>query len=681
MHFNNTSFGILPYVKQVVWITLVTAIVVLAVVCVRLFSLVHFNADINIVNADFWRVLWQGLRFDVATSIRLFLPVYLLSLLAVLLPAFMGRCALWLGLVWGGVVAVCVVVLSVANVGYIAFFGTPFNASAIENLKYDNHAIAESVWGSGSFLGYGLASLIASIIVAVVCYKMAKWLMVQWVSVKLGVMVSTGFVLISLVLVLSLGRGSFGNFPLSHKHLIVSASPTYNNAVPNGVLAVYYAVLEYLDSRNLAPANDAEGRILYQAFYGHEPREGALWPQFFVSTPKLDLLAEKPPHVVLHLVESLGNEPLTSEFGGQVDLLGGLKGHLQQDYWFQHFLPAYNDTQSSLVAMLGNINYPTITQSKYKQVSLDTAAAKVFQRKGYKTVFIYTGYEGIRHRSDFLLNQGFDEVVGAHQLLQQYPQMPANAWGGEDAYMYDYAANLMLQHGTDKQPLFVVTLTTTNHPPYKVPTSFIGNEPVVDSDLKSKIGSLPYHSLASVKYTNVHLGQFISRIKASDIAESTIIAATGDHAVRGLTGFKGGVLRNIAVPFYLYVPSSYKPNTPVDLEQVASHKDIMPTLYQLSLSEAIYPNMGRNILAPIKLGSPHNFAASDRYIVTNKGARLKTKPDVFNPLLIGHGLTLGPPVPEADFASAQVYDNLVDWMMRKQLVGEGLVDIGGEDPQ
>ena len=173
----------------------------------------------------------------------------------------------------------------------------------------------------------------------------------------------------------------------------------------------------------------------------------------------------------------------------------------------------------------------------------------------------------------------------------------------------------------------------------------------------------------------------ISRIKASDIAESTIIAATGDHAVRGLTGFKGGVLRNIAVPFYLYIPSSYKPNTPVDLEQVASHKDIMPTLYQLSLSEAIYPNMGRNILAPIKLGSPHNFAASDRYIVTNKGARLKTKPDVFNPLLIGHGLTLGPPVPEADFASAQVYDNLVDWMMRKQLVGEGLVDIGGEDPQ
>ena len=62
MHFNNTSFGILPYVKQVVWLTLVTAIVALAVVCVRLFSLVHFNADINIVNADFWRVLWQGLR-------------------------------------------------------------------------------------------------------------------------------------------------------------------------------------------------------------------------------------------------------------------------------------------------------------------------------------------------------------------------------------------------------------------------------------------------------------------------------------------------------------------------------------------------------------------------------------------------------------------------------------------
>jgi phosphoglycerol transferase MdoB-like AlkP superfamily enzyme len=679
MHFNNTSFGILPYVKQVVWLTLVTAVVALAVVCVRLFSLVHFNADINIVNADFWRVLWQGLRFDVATSIRLFFPVYLLSFFAVLLPAFIGRCALWLGLVWGSAVAVCVVLLSVANVGYIAFFGTPFNASAIESLSYDNHAIAESVWGSGSFLGYGLASLLASTIIAVVCYKMAKWLIVRWVGVKLGVMVSTGFVLISLVLVLSLGRGSFGNFPLSHKHLIVSASPTYNNAVPNGALAVYYAVLEYLDSRSLTPANDAEGRMLYQAFYGHEPKKGSLWPQLFVSTPKVELLADKPPHVVLNLLESLGNEPLTAEFGDQVDLLGELKGHLQQDYWFQHFLPAYNDTQSSLVAMLGNINYPTITQSKYKQVSLDTAAAKVFQRKGYKTVFIYTGYEGIRHRSDFLLNQGFDEVIGAHQLLQQYPQMPTNVWGGEDAYMYDYAANLMLQHGIDKQPLFVVTLTTTNHSPYKVPSSFIGNEPVVDSNLKSKLGSLPDQSLATFKYTNVHLGRFISRIKASDIAESTIIAATGDHAVRGLAGFKGSVLRNLAVPFYLYVPNSYKPNMPVDLEQVASHKDIMPTLYQLSLSEAIYPNVGRNILAPIELGSPHDFATSDRYIVTKKGARLKTKPDVFYPLLIGHGLTLGPSVTETSFTSAQVYDNLVDWMMRKQLVGEGLAGITGDD--
>jgi len=190
--------------------------------------------------------------------------------------------------------------------------------------------------------------------------------------------------LISLVLVLSLGRGSFGNFPLSHKHLIVSASPTYNNAVPNGVLAVYYAVLEYLDSRNLAPANDAEGRRLYQAFYGHEPLEGALWPQFFVSTPKVELLAKKPPHLVLHLVESLGNEPLTSEFGGQVDLLGGLKGHLQQDYWFQHFLPAYNDTQSSLVAMLGNINFPKITQSKYKQVYWTLQLRKFFSVRDIK---------------------------------------------------------------------------------------------------------------------------------------------------------------------------------------------------------------------------------------------------------------------------------------------------------
>ena len=37
-----------------------------------------------------------------------------------------------------------------------------------------------------------------------------------------------------------------------------------------------------------------------------------------------------------------------------------------------------------------------------------------------------------------------------------------------------------------------------------------------------------------------------------------------------------------AVPFYVYAPPAYRANAVCDRERIGSHKDIMPTLYQLS---------------------------------------------------------------------------------------------------
>ena len=56
-----------------------------------------------------------------------------------------------------------------------------------------------------------------------------------------------------------------------------------------------------------------------------------------------------------------------------------------------------------------------------------------------------------------------------------------------------------------------------------------------------------------------------------------------------------------AVPFYLYVPQDILDNTDwkYDANRVGSHKDIFPTLYNLSLSNTSYQAIaGRNMLAP-----------------------------------------------------------------------------------
>ena len=117
----------------------------------------------------------------------------------------------------------------------------------------------------------------------------------------------------------------------------------------------------YLDSRDLAIANDEDGRILFEAFYGYAASEGELWPQLFTQTQTSKALEHNPPNVVLNIMESLGTELLRPEFNQTHDWAADLRDHLDNDLVMSRFLPSHNGTQSSLINLLGNINYPTVT--------------------------------------------------------------------------------------------------------------------------------------------------------------------------------------------------------------------------------------------------------------------------------------------------------------------------------
>jgi phosphoglycerol transferase MdoB-like AlkP superfamily enzyme len=94
---------------------------------------------------------------------------------------------------------------------------------------------------------------------------------------------------------------------------------------------------------------------------------------------------------------------------------------------------------------------------------------------------------------------------------------------------------------------------------------------------------------AAYQYANEMLGRFISKIKKSKYADNTIIAVVGDHNFRfhQVDNF----IDKIGVPFYIYVPKSLRPKN-VDTSVLGSHLDVMPTLYNLSLSQESYMSEG-----------------------------------------------------------------------------------------
>ena len=120
------------------------------------------------------------------------------------------------------------------------------------------------------------------------------------------------------------------------------------------------------------------------------------------------------------------------------------------------------------------------------------------------------------------------------------------------------------------------------------------------------------------RYSNDQLGRFIGKVKT--IAPDTIIAATGDHNMRAI-GYpeSADVALGHSVPFYLYVPQAYRSSAEYHPERAGSHKDILPTLYNLSLSEARYYQTGCNLTAPQPDSAWCGYGYNPEVIITERG--------------------------------------------------------------
>ncbi|MFL3646688.1 MAG: LTA synthase family protein [Cellvibrionales bacterium] len=629
------------------------------------------NGDVPTV--DLWLALWLGLRFDVAVALRILLLGVLCSLAALALPGHRPSELAWAFSRLLGYLLICLtIILSATNFGYMGFFGGPLDSFVFEGMEYGFEAAYKSITGVHNVY----PTLLATAALLAACffvYNTFNQHIIERVSAT--ALTTRGFIyllIVSLLAIAVLARGTVSTFPLSYRHLAISAHSQINNLVPNGIIALYYGHRNFQKSQNQPVADDAVGRQLYTRFYGRKPTDSKLFEQFFTTTKRSPLLEKKPPHVVLNVLEGMGQALLLERFNPGNHLAGALQQHLAEDVYFKHFLPASNGTQQSLVSLLLNSRYSNISRSIHQRVELKTSAARIFKAAGYKTVFLFSGFEGLMNRASYFKAQGFDEFIGAHQLHRRYPDMQTSVWGGDDHYLFKIASELLNAHKSGEKPLFIATLTIVNHPPYKMPwleqsTAFDGN---FAASLLDRMDGLPLESLHTYRYTNDQLGQFISRIKASDLGHNTLIAATGDHAIRGMRYAPSEQLHQKSVPFYLYIPQPYAAGIHVDSHSISSHKDIMPTLYNLALSEARYPDLGRNLLQPTTPDSVHNFAYNDNYLVVANAAYGKLDTGTPHGSIINGNFDITDQTAQSTSArlrQAATYPQILDWLTRYQL--------------
>ena len=490
---------------------------------------------------------------------------------------------------------------TVANFYYFQVYERQFDVFVFGLLEEGTPTVLATIWADYPVLP-ALAGLLA-----------ASWLLHRlfaWVAKRSEtgepkrsvVIVCT----VAAVLALAVGsRGSLGKFPLRQDAAQISASVHLNRLIPNAVLALDWARKEHRNSQSFHPVTDEEGRALISRISGGQSHSVDL-AQFYSETPVNQAVANKQPNVAFAVMESMSSH-LLQLHNEKRDLLGRLAPHWQQDWVYRRFVSEGDGTSDTLHRLLVRSNL-NLSQSKVKNKPFPGNMFQPYLDAGYRILFVTAGNGGWRDLDGFMRHLGVHEVVDENTLKARYPEARSDTWGVPDEFMFRYAAEQLAEAEKSGKPLFVLMLSITHHPPYRLPSvAQPGTTFQLSEQESSRFANLNQSGelneiLNTFRYANDQLGSFIQRVKQE--SPHTLIAATGDHNMRAIGYPKAEeAALGHAVPFYLYVPPAYRGQAVFEAQRPGSHKDIMPTLYELSLSGTRYYRTGCNLTAP----KPDNY--------------------------------------------------------------------------
>ncbi len=578
--------------------------------------------------ADLAKAFWLGLRVDsVLVSYLTVVPLLLLLGNTLLRGAIGERRLVRVLVVYFIAAYLGVSFLLAADFGFYSFFGEHITIMIFGFFDDDTKALIQI-----ALKNYNVALILAAAAVyaaAIVWVTVRILRRVRPVRRRFSLPAQAGVWIGMTVLVVLGARGSLGLFPLIKDIPDVSADRFVNALPKSGVFAFEKAYKQYRKSK--AGEYDLIAKVGYKgniagAFSDFLGRSDVNLSDPFRAiarrTPVNPAAAQRPPHVVVVMVESFG-APILKYQSPSFDIMRRLKKHFDADIVFTHFISGSNGTIVSLEPLLLNL-YPrpesvAYGQSRYLGVSFPTAAAAVYKKAGYETSFVYGGDLSWRNVGSFFARQGFDHVEGKSAIEAALPEAEEHDWGVYDKHAYDFVLQKLRRA---KRPQFVFLLTTNNHPPYVLSKHYTPKPLHFSAALKKHlIGDLElaHRRFQDYQYALDMAGRFMDRIKDGALAEQTVVAITADNnTVEGIMHYDDTVATSKKVPFYLYLPP-YLRREPFDRSVSASHKDILPTLYARTLSHVLYRALGTDLYDPSVLHCGYN----DEGIVVSAGGAFR----------------------------------------------------------
>ena len=531
----------------------------------RLVLFIQFRppAPVGDVVAAFLSGLWR----DALVGVWLSLPLsaWLLFMRRTRVPRLWYRICFWTACLvfWFGQVF-----LFFVEYFFFDEFRSRFNTVAVDYLQYPQEVFV-NIWDSyhvGLILCICLVPALGWVLIARKLFpalwdgspgKSAGWRRLAGAAAVVGALVPIAMVAGTLTGVMV--------SPVDFRGAHVSSDRSLNEIANNGDLAFLGAALthhlDYAGFYQTMPRDEAYHRVRELL-----NRPGA---EFVTRPDSIERRVAGDPsrprlNVVIFLEESFG-----SEFWGclgrpqtltpEMDQLAASEGML-----FTNIYASGNRTVRGMEGVLSSFP-PLPGESIVKRDLSDhvETIARLLQRDGYSTAFIYGGrgvFDGMR---SFTLRNGYDRFVEEKHF--EHPTFKT-IWGVCDEDLYARSVEEFRDLAKAGKPFFATVLSVSNHKPYTYPRGRIPEDP----DQRRRENA--------VKYSDYALGQFFRAAKKESFWTNTIFVVVADHGAR-VYGEQTIPIHSYEIPLLIVGPAVVK--GPVRVGQLGCSLDVAPTVLGL----------------------------------------------------------------------------------------------------
>lgn len=496
-----------------------------------------------------------------------------------------------------------------ADFGFYSYFKEHINILFFGLLDDDTKALLITFWQNYNVIMI-LAIFFLYLVSLFILIKKVFLIKNKNYNSFLGLKISALIFLILFLFNFLAVRGTLGMYPLGKMIPNISTNEFINKIPQNGFRA-FTSALSAREKYNkkkydLLKVTGYKNNI-EKAFEVHARTKNInkddLLKNITFRTKKIDNIDY---NVVVIMVESFGM-PILKYQSNEFDILGELKKHFESDILLRNFISSGDGTISSLQAMLLNIphrpNSFAFSQSIYNQTSFTYSPAFLYKKADYETSFIYGGDLSWRNLGQFIKYQSYDYLEGKINIFNHLENKDKNKeeyfhpWGIFDEYLYSHILK-KLENSDKKQ--FIVALSTNNHPPYNIPNDYKSKSLVYNQEIKNHITgdfSLAKQRLTSYAYALDQVGVFLDKFKKSKFKDNTIVVVTADNnTIDGIMKYDDNeILNSKNIPLYFYLPKELRKKIKIDTNVAGSHKDIFPTLYNLTLNNQEYISIGTDL--------------------------------------------------------------------------------------